>query len=69
MSDAQEKKHGGRRPGAGRFPKKDATRSHTFRIADSDWAKAKRIAEEEGKTVSRWINELIQDKIKCHEQK
>lgn len=62
-------KWGGQRPGAGRLPKKDATHPRTFCIADSDWDKAKRIAEEEGKTVSRWITELVQDKIKRHEQK
>lgn len=59
----EEKKHGGRRPGAGQPPKEEKAENRTLRVTDSLWEAARIAAEQEGKTRTRWIIDLMQNEI------
>lgn len=63
MSDVQEKKHGGRRPGAGRTPKEEKAENRTLRVTDTLWEAARIAAERERKTRTNWIIEIMQREI------
>lgn len=59
----EEKRRGGRRPGAGQPPKEEKAENRTLRVTDTLWEAAKLAAAREGKTRARWITELMQMEI------
>lgn len=59
----EKKKRGGRREGAGRPRKENAAPSRTIRIPDSLWIHAKEEAAKEGKTIAKWIIQLMQTEL------
>lgn len=65
----EAKKRGGRREGAGapRKKREDVAMTRTIRVPDRLWVPAKSISENEGKTISKWIADLIQREIERRE--
>lgn len=56
-------KWGGQRPGAGRSLKEEKAENRTLRVTDRLWEAARIAAEQEGKTRTHWITELMQREI------